>query len=491
MPGVAYRFQVEAQQDAIVKSTKARMLVRVPVRPLSVNIVGLSDQGVLGSGAGQQHPLDLDIIDPEWGKHFEDAFGHYHFSEDKSPDEHYAVSWGCALQVEVTQETCPDHIPRAMCPPALFVPCPSQTLHVAYRPCTTKDPLCDHAASLSHLSIGRTYRVEANVSRSERLLPFAIWDRIQPAPAAWVQMVRAVKTFRVVQGKPVSVAISVCELMKLGTAGMCQQPASTIVNPSDKLLLQAKGQSFPTSVGFKSFRWAVESAADASGPPLLRPDTIIADLIYSFSGVLVLKPGVLTPGRTTTIRVTAVDLVDDVAMARLDIRVRMPPVGGKIVVSPSLGVAMHTEFMLEALSWSTDEENFPLSFSFFCGEEGSDAASHLPLNSSVAAFSVTSLLPTSPASDRRLLVGVDVSDIFAASSRATTIVTVRSTSIQEPNLRLQPAAGASPGEQPLLALLEAVLLSRVDTMFRLGDVQNAQGLVGLIAQTLNRSCVRG
>ena len=221
------------------------------------------------------------------------------------------------------------------------------------------------------------------------------------------------------------------------------------------------------------------------------PRGIIADLIYSFSGVLVLKPGVLTPGRTTTIRVTAVDLVDDVATARLDIRVRMPPVGGKIVVSPSLGVAMHTEFMLEALSWSTDEENFPLSFSFFCGEEGSDAASHLPLNSSVAAFSITSLLPTSPAPDRRLLVGVDVSDIFAASSRATTIVTVRSTSIQEPNLRLQPAAGASPGEQPLLALLEAVLLSRVDTMFRLGDVQNAQGLVGLIAQTLNRSCVRG
>jgi hypothetical protein len=169
-------------------------------------------------------------------------------------------------------------------------------------------------------------------------------------------------------------------------------------------------------------------------------------------------------------RVLASNELEHIGEARITISVRMPPAGGDMVVSPSVGVGMHTSFTLSAQNWGSDPESMPLSFTFFCRERDSEANRQLLLGEGTE-FSVENLLPSAHAADQRLLVGVEVSDIFASSSVASTLVTVESPT-------------KSLGVE-LMAMLEAALLTRVDSFFRIGDMQNVHAQVALLGETLN------
>ena len=141
-----------------------------------------------------------------------------------------------------------------------------------------------------------------------------------------------------------------------------------------------------------------------------------------------------------------------------------------MVVSPSVGVGMHTSFTLSAQNWGSDSESMPLSFTFFCRERDSEANRQLLLGEGTE-FSLEILLPPAQGADQRLLVGVQVSDIFASSSAASTLVNVESPT-------------KSLGVE-LMAMLEAALLTRVDSFFRIGDMQNVHAQVALLGETLN------
>lgn len=56
--------------------------------------------------------------------------------------------------------------------------------------------------------------------------------------------------------------------------------------------------------------------------------------------------------------------------AQLSIVVNSPPYGGRVAASPTAGTAALDAFVLEALNWTDDADDLPLTFSFsyFNGE---------------------------------------------------------------------------------------------------------------------------
>ena len=465
VPSVSYVVEVmtkqdglESRLDAVIEQSRSSISVVAPVRPIMIEIVGVSDGGILRA-AGQAVNLELNIQDPEVR------------TSGFSAGAHFNARWGCMIQLE--QQPCPET--AASCPPPGYIPCPAGTLQVAARPCTVVDPRCDHYAVFNP-SGGKNYQIDVNASRNvykfRELGRAAIFDWMEPDaafPSEWATNVRKTVPFRVEEGEQVATSIIVCSPTGLGTDNLCNLPQSTVVNANDKLVLRATARSIPPALEVKNLVWAFESGSSDAGGNLLNEDNVPANLKYSFGGLLVVDAGVLTPGGTLLMRLTVRNVLEHVGTASLSIHVRMPPSGGNMVVSPSEGIGMQTEFRLEAIGWGTDIENYPMTYSFFCNDEGSEAELRLPVWSSVS-FAIDSLLPTSRSSSRTLVVNVVIEDVHFASSEASTNVTVR-----------------SPGSQSvrLLSLLDALLLNKVDLLFRVGDMANVQGQVGIIAHALN------
>jgi len=456
--GTRYTFSVEAEQSSIVQSSNSQLSLRVPVRPLVVDIRGANQDGTVGRQAGQAVPLHLVISDPEVR------------TSGMKTSKGFIVSWACAVQADTGP--CPP-VP-AVCRPAPYVPCPTGTLQIAERPCNEVDPNCEHRAALYNLEIGKHYRINTNATRDMFQLPAAIFNRfaaVYVMPVLWTQTVRKTSTFQVVEGIPFPISIFVCPLMTLGTEEVCTNPGPTIVNPHDILALKATiDRTMSSAVQIKLFEWVVENPADANSG-ILNTANVLTNLQDSFSAFLVLCGGVLTAGHTIRLRLRATSIFDDVATARISIGVRVPPVGGDLTVSPSRGIGMQSTFELVAASWGTDEDNFPLTFTFTSREEGGEADLDVHVWSS-AVFAVSSLLPASQSPTNRRVVLVRVSDIFGAFSDASALVTIESPT-------------SSPLALELLPHLNHLLLTRVDAMFRIGDMHNAMGLVGLIAEALN------
>lgn len=451
---------MSTQQSSLLAETQATSTLKVPVRDIIVDIFGANDQGVVGVTPGDTIPLELVVWDPEFA------------TSGLVAHRHFVVRWGCMVLNE-GQRTCP---PKPMaCPPPRFEPCPSGTLRIVPRSCNSDSlaPECDHKAELHSGEAGKAYRIDVNVTRDLWSLPGAIypfWDIGAPSPVKWLRTVHRVKQFQVVQGKPVSVSVQVCSSRHLGTADLCAMPSSAMVNADDLLVLKTEARS--GQIPFASFQWEVETEADA-GRDVLGTPNVVAHVDKLYSNFLILKAGVLTPGRRLRLRVLASDVLSEVGEARIELSVRMPPGGGDMVVSPSAGVGMHTVFTLSANDWGTDAESMPLSFTFFCRDRDGEASHEQQLWVGTE-FSVESQLPPAQAAQAaspHLLVGVQVSDIFASSAVASTVVTVASPT-------------TSLGVE-LLPLLEMALLTRVDSFFRVGDTQNVNAQLALLAQTLN------
>ncbi len=85
---------------------------------------------------------------------------------------------------------------------------------------------------------------------------------------------------------------------------------------------------------------------------------------------LVIRPGVLIPGRSYTFRLSASDAtVDNIGgrggAAEVTVVANRPPHGGYLSVTPvNGGVALETPYRFALLGWSDDEGDFPLRFAF-------------------------------------------------------------------------------------------------------------------------------
>ncbi|CAM9119623.1 unnamed protein product, partial [Laminaria digitata] len=82
---------------------------------------------------------------------------------------------------------------------------------------------------------------------------------------------------------------------------------------------------------------------------------------------LVVRPNVLTAGSSYVFRLTATDstsLNEGGRYAQLSIVVNSPPYGGRVAASPKAGTAALNAFVLEALDWTDDADDLPLTFSF-------------------------------------------------------------------------------------------------------------------------------
>ena len=461
--GTTYRFTIGAVQEAFIEMSKASVTVKVPVRNLVVDILGVSDGGTMGSGGGEPIPLMLAISDPEVR------------TSGFSKHTQFQVSWGCAVQQE--SSVCPPF--PAVCSPAPYAPCPSGTL-ITPSCQAAADSLCEHQASLTKLVVGKQYKIDVNVTRDMFQLPSAIYDyRVPgaPMPVAWISRVHKTKAFQVVSDhRHVAASIIVCSAMELGTPELCTQPARNKVNANEKLVLKVTFQTTPTNIAISEQQWTVVSpAAQGQGQGILAGDNILANVRTAFSGLLILRQGVLTSGRGLTLRLDATSTLRDDASALIRIQVRLPPAGGALVVSPSSGVGMQTTFTLEASSWSTDPENLPLTYHFSCHDEGGDSVLQMPLRSGVV-FLVQSHLPTSHTSNHKLVVSVKVSDMHYASSVASATVVVRDP-LDQSDITLD--------QSDIIPLFDSMLRTHVDAFFRVGDILNAQVQICLMAHALN------
>eukprot|EP00466_Bigelowiella_natans_P016677 jgi/Bigna1/138269/aug1.44_g12977 len=145
-------------------------------------------------------------------------------------------------------------------------------------------------------------------------------------------------------------------------------------------------------------------------------------LLSSASGSnLVLKPNILLPGQTYdfVLRVTPLDGTSDSGSARLTVAVNAPPMGGALTVSPSTGVSLETEFLLNTTGWI--DADIPLTYRFAFVDPISSTSEFLT-GTQVSSAKTLNSLPLG-----NLTLEAFATDFYGAMSKAATAnVSVRS-----------------------------------------------------------------
>lgn len=217
-----------------------------------------------------------------------------------------------------------------------------------------------------------------------------------------------------------------------------------------------------------SYAWAIESSKCSA--QVLTEEIVLTS---TSSSLLVLKPNTLAPGLRVKFTIRLEDSQGEVGVASVAVHANRPPGGGGMTVVPSSGIALRTHFDLEASQWTPYvADNLPLQYDFYAVlSNGSSVSERQMLSLSAgSAISISSLLPAAdPRSDYLLTTGVEVSDALGTSVETVVNVTVRPPSDQDYNESVSEA---------------------MDEIGQLIDKRNliaAQGLVGVVAQTLNQA----
>jgi hypothetical protein len=217
-----------------------------------------------------------------------------------------------------------------------------------------------------------------------------------------------------------------------------------------------------------SYAWAIESAECSA-------QTLTEEIVLTStsSSLLVLKPNALAPGLRVKFTVRLEDSRGEVGVASIEVHANRPPGGGGMTVVPNSGIALLTHFDLEASQWTPyDSDNLPLRYQFYAVLSNSSSVSERQTLSLSAgsAISISTLLPAAdPWSDYLLTTGVEVSDALGTSVETVVNVTVRPPSDEDHHESVSAA------------------MTEIDKLLEKKSLISAQGLVGVVAQTLNQA----
>jgi len=169
------------------------------------------------------------------------------------------------------------------------------------------------------------------------------------------------------------------------------------------------------------------------------PGSDVAE-VFKYQGALVgtvanrlsavVAVGLLTPGSTYTLRLTATDSDSSASYAEVTLTMNTAPASGTLVVTPLSGFALDTSFTLETLNWV--DEDLPLAYVFGTVpvfDEGSlDGTTLLPFGASGgdAAYSGATLSAGSNATNFTVGCFASAVDAYGAVGTATTTARVLS-----------------------------------------------------------------
>ena len=135
--------------------------------------------------------------------------------------------------------------------------------------------------------------------------------------------------------------------------------------PNMKISLDSSVQAVVSNVSTVTYEWTtLNGDVDVSKPQFLLTST-------SRGSSLVVKPNVLTPGQTYTIRLT---LTQDgkVGFDQVSFLVDSPPSGGVFELSPISGTTFETIFKFSALGWQSSADSLPILYAFEYTQQGAD-----------------------------------------------------------------------------------------------------------------------
>jgi hypothetical protein len=171
------------------------------------------------------------------------------------------------------------------------------------------------------------------------------------------------------------------------------------------------------------------SAPDADVPALFAASGALVSVVAGRLSAVV-NLGLLTPGNTYTLRLTATDSGEAASYAEVSLTVNQAPSSGVVAVTPSGGFTLKTEFTLEALDWV--EEDYPLQGYTFgtvgVNPDGTvDSSTLFPFGAlqTDASYVAKTLPAGSNATNFSVGVFASVVDYYGAVGSATATVRVR------------------------------------------------------------------
>ena len=136
----------------------------------------------------------------------------------------------------------------------------------------------------------------------------------------------------------------------------------------------------------------------------------------------------LLPANTYRFRLEATDRLGRTGYAEIDIRTESLPLGGRLEVTPAVGVPLSTRFQFTALQWTDDSRDLPLAYQY--GVRYSNEGETYWLTGVLARNSISVLLPPSPPLDGESVEAVlHVFDTNGAVARQTRMVNLTSSGI--------------------------------------------------------------
>lgn len=213
------------------------------------------------------------------------------------------------------------------------------------------------------------------------------------------------------------------------SAGVVGNPDKILSNVRSSLRATVTlGSGLPASPGDLSYSWRIDTTNQQ-----------IASRVFATPSdrlQVTLRPGVLEPGSAYTFVFTVTDTVTGgSSTATTEVLVNQPPFSGYLAAQPRAGTMLETQFSLQAVQWTDDEEDLPLRylFGYYLAEgsavqraadgqlqAGEEAPEFIPMSNQFAAQDSVSgvRLPRGVGSSNQLTLAVKVSDRLGATTTA-------------------------------------------------------------------------
>ncbi|OQR94845.1 transmembrane protein [Achlya hypogyna] len=192
------------------------------------------------------------------------------------------------------------------------------------------------------------------------------------------------------------------------------------LNVNTKIVLQGKVTSTVNSA--LTGRWTIVGDADG---------TMAAQLfaVPDSSWAMALRANTLLPGAAYTLVFTGSDQFGQSSVATVSFTTNEPPTSGSVVVTPTTGVALTTDFTLSSLNWVGAGAPFLFAFKYIVGSPTAANAVEIALGDYSVTTSCTTTLPPGDAIDGTITIVGYVIDAFGAVAKAYATIQVAALSL--------------------------------------------------------------
>ena len=329
-------FQLKCTVSDSIESSSASVLVKVQVRPLEVQILGMSIGGIIS--ADSLYYLKADVYDPE-----------VQVTNISSSD--FESRWYCneTNLLFGTISSCSDfffsfNTSFAILNTFYFVPENSYLLTlVVSRDLSKLPPIFRKTAS------GEAYFAQSSIQKVIISSDCSNVDDI-------------IECTQVVSSDSAVVYMKLCDIEDIGKEDFCSRGLDqTKLSANTNLVLFASAKS-NEGASFSNFFWDIRNNTNdfvslSGNSFMLMPES---------SPWLVLSVGALVSGsKSTGFRASIVGPSVAPGHATLTFSVSTIPFGGDFSVQPDTGQPLQTVFSFNAIGWSADAEDLPLQYNFF------------------------------------------------------------------------------------------------------------------------------